>query len=41
MTQNLYNKIEKVLRTQTKYLSTEDTILKNVVFEDTMNIAFI
>jgi adenine-specific DNA-methyltransferase len=35
---NLYNTIESVLRQQSKYVSTEDTILKNVVFEDAMKM---
>jgi len=35
---DLYSKIETVLRKQTKYVSTEDTLLKNVVLEDTMKM---
>ena len=35
---NLYSSLEKVLRTQSKYVSNEDTILKNVVFEDAMKM---
>ena len=35
---DLYNRIESVLRQQSKYVSTEDTVLKNVVFEDAMKM---
>lgn len=35
---NVYAKIESVLRQQSKYVSTEDTVLKNVVFEDAMKM---
>lgn len=35
---DLYTKIETVLRKQTKYVSTEDTLLKNVVLEDAMKM---
>ncbi len=35
---DLYSKIETVLRKQTKYVSTEDSLLKNVVLEDTMKM---
>ena len=35
---DLYSKIEIVLRKQAKYVSTEDTLLKNVVLEDAMKM---